>query len=82
MEGRRRHRTFIKNKSQNLWRDNFKKQCLEQFKRSRETQVNQRRFCKENVISEEEVCHELAFYYIRTWQDFYYQFCLVVVTNY
>ncbi|GBB90298.1 hypothetical protein RclHR1_01720019 [Rhizophagus clarus] len=55
MEDRRKHRTFIKNKSKNLWRDNFKKQCLEQFKRSRETQVNQRRFGKENVISEEEL---------------------------
>ena len=61
MEDRRKkHRTFIKNKPQNLWRENFKKQCLEQFRRSRETQVNQRRFGKENVISEEEVCHILT----------------------
>ena len=57
MEDRRKHRTFIKNKPQNLWRDNFKKQCLEQFRRSRETLVNQRRFGKENVMSEEEVCN-------------------------
>ena len=54
MEDRRQHRTFIKNKHQNLWRDNFKKRCLEQFRRSRETQVNQRRFGL-NLISEEEV---------------------------
>ncbi|CAG8671534.1 5881_t:CDS:2, partial [Funneliformis mosseae] len=43
MEGRQ-HRTFIKNKSQHLCKDSFKKWCLEQFKRSRETQVNKRRF--------------------------------------
>jgi hypothetical protein len=59
MEDRRQHRTFVKSKPQNLWRDNFKKQCLERFRRSRETQVNQRRLglnlTKESVISEEEV---------------------------
>ncbi|CAB4377731.1 unnamed protein product [Rhizophagus irregularis] len=59
MEDRRKHRTFIKNKFQNLWRDNFKRQCLEQFRRSRETQVNQRRFGKENVISEEELLFQI-----------------------
>ncbi len=60
MEGRHQHRTFIKNKCR---RESFKKQCLEQFKLSREIQVNKRRFglnlakvnVDENVIHEE-VC--------------------------
>ncbi|CAI2178859.1 15147_t:CDS:2 [Funneliformis geosporum] len=43
MEGRQQ-RTFIKNKSQHLCKDSFKKWCLKQFKRSRETQVNKHRF--------------------------------------
>lgn len=66
MEARRQHRRFIKNKPQNLWRENFKKKCLEQFRRSRDTQVNQRRFGL-NVICEEEVCHTLnnLYFYVQ-----------------
>ena len=65
MEDCRQHRRFIKNKPQNPWRENFKKKCLEQFRRSRDTQVNQRRFGL-NVICEEEVC--------RTLKNLYFMF--------
>ncbi|RIA99572.1 hypothetical protein C1645_278395 [Glomus cerebriforme] len=58
-----KRRTFIKNKPQNLWRDNFKKHCLEQFRRSREAQINQRRFGSKEILSEEEVCSSQLLYF-------------------